>query len=94
MILDAIRLLLFPALIAKNVDRAALAERISSMVDEHQQVASLLQQVRAWSDDLTPPEWACNSYRTLFAELKELESDVFLHFHLETHLLAPRFSGP
>ena len=43
------------------------------------------------SDDFTLPEWACNSYRTLFAELKQVESDVFTHVHIENHVLRPRF---
>ena len=83
--------MLFPALTAKEPDRAALAKDFGAMQEEHLGVAKLLEQVRAASDDFTLPEWACNSYRTLFAELKQVESDVFTHVHIENHVLRPRF---
>ena len=55
-------------------------------------VAQLLERIRAASDDFTLPDWACNSYRTLFSELEQLEGDVFTHVHLENHVLRPRFA--
>ena len=38
---------------------------------EHLAVAKLLERIRAASDEFTLPEWACNSYNTLFSELKQ-----------------------
>ena len=84
---------LFPALTAKEPDRAAIASQLKSMQDEHLAVARLLERIRAASDEFTLPEWACNSYNTLFSELKQLESDVFTHVHLENHVLTPRFAA-
>lgn len=89
--LDEEEEVLFPALTAKEPDRAALEKDFGAMQEEHLGVAKLLEQVRAASDDFTLPEWACNSYRTLFAELKQVESDVFTHVHIENHVLRPRF---
>ncbi len=82
---------LFPGLTAAEPERAAIARQLDAMQDEHLAVAALLERIRAASDDLTLPSWACNSYRTLFAELGQLESDIFAHVHLENHVLAPRF---
>lgn len=82
---------LFPALTSKEPDPAAIAGQLKSMQDEHLAVAKLLERIRAASDEFTLPEWACNSYNTLFSELKQLESDVFTHVHLENHVLKPRF---
>jgi len=62
------------------------------MFDEHLAVAKLLEMIRVASDDFALPDWACNSYRTLFSELQQMESDVFTHVHLENHVLQPRFS--
>ena len=84
---------LFPALMSKEPDQTAIARQIESMQDEHLAVAKLLERIRAASDEFTLPEWACNSYNTLFAELKQLESDVFTHVHLENHVLRPRFAA-
>ena len=84
---------LFPALMSKEPDQTAIARQIESMQVEHLAVAKLLERIRAASDEFTHPEWACNSYNTLFSELKQLESDVFTHVHLENHVLRPRFAA-
>ena len=83
---------LFPLLIAGETNRTELAKRLDDMAGEHRLVGELLGQVRAASDDFSVPDWACNSYRTLFSELRQLESDVSVHVHLENHVLKPRFA--
>lgn len=55
-------------------------------------VGELLDKLRDLSDDFAPPDWACGSYRTLFAELKELQRDIHVHVHIENNGLAPRFA--
>lgn len=84
---------LFPALTASEQDRQRVAGLLSSMRQDHLAVAELLERIRAASDDFTLPPWACNSYRALFSELAQLESDVFAHVHLENHVLRPRFAA-
>ncbi|MEO8501597.1 MAG: iron-sulfur cluster repair di-iron protein [Vicinamibacteria bacterium] len=91
--LDEEEQVLFPALMAKNPDRAAVTKLLDAMLDEHLSVASLLERIHAASDAFTVPEWGCNSYRTLFSELRNLETDVFAHVHLENHVLKPRFAA-
>lgn len=83
---------LFPALAAKDADRDAAWPLLEGMFDEHLAVAKILERIRAAADDFSVPDWGCNSYRTLFAELRGLESDVFTHVHLENHVLRPRFA--
>jgi len=84
---------LFPALISGNLDVEAERDIFVPMIDEHLAVARMLERVRAASDDFKQPDWACNSYRTLFAELQQLEDDVFKHVHLENNVLRPRFAN-
>ncbi len=83
---------LFPALVAAAAGSDATRRLLEEMVDEHLAVAKLLERIRAASEDFSVPDWGCNSYRTLFAELKTLEADVFAHVHLENHVLLPRFA--
>lgn len=90
--LDEEEQVLFPALCARDLDQARVARSLAGMMDEHLEVGALLARIRAASEDYALPEWACNSYRTLFAELRQLESDVFTHVHLENHVLRPRYS--
>ncbi|MCC6526861.1 MAG: iron-sulfur cluster repair di-iron protein [Polyangiaceae bacterium] len=83
---------LFPALMSQSPERPVLARDLAAMLEEHRAVGALLQAMRAAADDYAWPEWACNSYRALFAELEALEGDVLRHVHLENHVLAPRFA--
>lgn len=82
---------LFPHLLADERDADLLRRELASMRDEHLLVGGLLERLHTTADGYVPPEWACNSYRTLLQELGRLESDVLVHVHLENHELSPRF---
>jgi len=84
---------LFPLLRAEQPDSLALTPLLDSMLEEHRAVAALLARIRAATEEFSLPEWACNSYRTLFSELEQLEGDTFTHVHLENHVLRPRFAA-
>lgn len=56
---------------------------------EHEQVGSVLGQLREQTSNFTPPADACASYRALYAGLQELVSDTYQHVHLENNLLFP-----
>ncbi len=82
---------LFPALMAGDADSPVVSKELDAMVEDHYVVKGLLQRIRAASDEFTLPDWACNTYSTLFRELEHLEGDIFSHVHLENHVLKPRF---
>jgi regulator of cell morphogenesis and NO signaling len=84
---------LFPSLVVEAPNRAQLAGEFASMHDDHLAVGALLEQMRGAADDYALPDWACNSYRTLFSELEQLEGDVLRHVHLENQVLMPRFAA-
>jgi regulator of cell morphogenesis and NO signaling len=91
--LDHEEAVLFPALTAGAADAAAVRRELAAMYDEHVAVGELLGRIRQLSDQFTTPEWGCNSYRVLMAELAALEADILVHVHLENHVLMPRFAG-
>ncbi len=91
--LDEEEQILFPALVASELDQVLVQRHLGSMHTDHLAVAKLLERIRAATDEFTLPDWACNSYRTLFSELEQLEGDIFTHVHLENHVLMPRFSA-
>lgn len=63
---------------------------ISRMEFEHDEAGAALAQLRQLTDDFTPPEWACNTYRTLFDALLTFEQDMHQHIHKENNVLFPR----
>ncbi len=67
-----------------------VANPISRMEFEHDEAGAALAQLRQLTDDFTPPEWACNTYRALFDALLTFEQDMHQHIHKENNVLFPQ----
>jgi len=91
--LDEEEEVLFPALVARAPDAELVARELGRMREEHLGVGDLLGEIRKLTAGFTTPEWGCNTYRILMAELEALEADILRHVHLENHVLAPRFTA-
>ena len=63
---------------------------IRVMEHEHDNAGNALLEIRRLTDDYTPPEDACNTYRALFRGFHALEQDLHQHIHLENNILFPR----
>lgn len=60
------------------------------MEKEHQNAGDALRQIATLSNNYTTPEWACNTFKALYAKLDEFEQDLHLHVHLENNILFPK----
>lgn len=60
------------------------------MAHEHDVTGRLLIQLRGLTDNYTTPENACISHRVTFHKLRELDSDIVQHMHLENNILFPK----
>jgi regulator of cell morphogenesis and NO signaling len=67
-----------------------LANPVRRMEFEHDEAGTALAQLRELTDDYTPPEWACNTYRAMLDALANLEQDLHQHIHKENNVLFPR----
>lgn len=59
----------------------------SKLRDDHDQVGELLRKLQLLTNDFTPPEGACATYRLAFQKLHELVDDIHLHVFLENSVL-------
>jgi regulator of cell morphogenesis and NO signaling len=84
---------LFPLLMAGRPDSQVVKQHLGRMHEDHLAVGDLLARIRTLTGGFTTPEWGCNTYRVLMAELDALEADILRHVHLENHVLAPRFAA-
>ena len=91
--LDEEEQVLFPLLMAGRADPQLIGRELGRMITEHLEVGDLLARIRRLTGGFTTPEWGCNTYRVLMAELDALEADILRHVHLENHVLAPRFEA-
>jgi regulator of cell morphogenesis and NO signaling len=63
---------------------------IQAMMDDHTTEGERFRKIEALSNNYTPPEDGCATYRVTFALLKEFEQDLHLHIHLENNILFPK----
>lgn len=83
---------LFPAIVAMSQGGPApgdLEAPIACMLHEHEDAGAALEKLRELSHGFQPPADACNTYRALFAGLRDLEEDLHRHIHLENAVLFP-----
>lgn len=65
----------------------SIANPINMMESEHIAAGEVTERMKVMSNNFTPPDGACNSYRVLFSKLKEYEADLHHHIHLENNIL-------
>ncbi|WP_432363426.1 iron-sulfur cluster repair di-iron protein [Sporosarcina sp. UB5] len=69
-----------------------LKPHVSELEEEHDNAGRLLHELREITDDFTPPEGACGTYRLVYARLEQLEKETFEHVHLENNVLFERIA--
>lgn len=72
----------------ENVEK--LEKVVEHLESDHSHAGDLLKEIREVTNDFTPPEHACGTYRLVYQRLEELESNMFEHIHLENNILFPR----
>lgn len=84
---------LFPAVKAMSQSGTipdSLEQMLNSMQDEHTQVGKKLAIIQQLSNGYTIPEDACSSYSILYRMLRDFQTDLEMHIHLENNVLCPK----
>jgi regulator of cell morphogenesis and NO signaling len=87
---------LFPAILqiarpdCDPKQREELRVSIVVMQHDHETIGRLLHLLRDVTNDYTPPDDACTSYRALYVNLEAFEAELHEHIHLENNVLLPR----
>lgn len=63
---------------------------IRMMESEHETVGDAMRDLRAVTKGYTPPDDACDGFRSLYSALADFESDLHMHIHKENNILHPR----
>lgn len=88
-------LILFPALKQMDVQDTPTFVRtiqgpIAAMEDEHESAGNLIKAIRVLSNNYTPPDYACPTFKITFKKLQEFDNDLMMHVHLENNVLFSR----
>jgi regulator of cell morphogenesis and NO signaling len=81
--------ILFPML-RRGARGGMVAAPIGVMEREHDEHGERLARIRELTGGMKAPAEACGTWRALYAGLSQLETDLMLHIHLETHILFAR----
>jgi len=63
---------------------------VHMMEVEHEKAGDVFKEIARLTNNYTPPEEACNTFRALYAKLDEFEQDLHQHIHLENNILFPK----
>jgi regulator of cell morphogenesis and NO signaling len=81
---------LFP-LMSNGQGGPMLSYPIAQMMSEHEVMGEQLEELALLTQDFTPPEGACTTWRALYAACRKLDEDLREHVHLENNVVFPRF---
>lgn len=66
---------------------------VRALENEHEAAGELIKEITACTNNFTPPEDGCTSYRLVFQKLEELIKDVYLHIFIENSLLFEKYEA-
>lgn len=85
-------LMIFPAMCRADSQRR-FDGPTAMLREDHEGQAAILEQIARLTDDFTPPEGACATWRALYAGAAEFGEDLVEHIHIENNILFPRFES-
>jgi regulator of cell morphogenesis and NO signaling len=71
-------------------DPGPMRDAVRMLLQDHDELCGLLDEMRAATNDYTPPRGGGEGYGNLYQALRELEMDLLQHIHLEDTHLFPR----
>lgn len=72
-------------------NREQAINEIAQLEKEHDHAGAILKELREITSDYIPPVEACGTYILVYKRLEMLESETFMHVHLENNILFPRY---
>jgi regulator of cell morphogenesis and NO signaling len=78
---------------AEHLLASTIQSPISAMEHEHTIAGDLIKHIRSLSNDYTPPDFACPTYRITYQKLQEFDNDLMRHIHLENNILFERMKA-
>jgi regulator of cell morphogenesis and NO signaling len=83
---------LFPMLSAGG--NPFINQPISMMRAEHVDHGAMLERLLTLTNDATPPQGACTTWRALYSGVAQFRDDLINHIHLENNVLFAQFDTP
>ena len=75
---------------ASEILPGSIQTLVNEMEADHEEAGDIMYQVRTATNNYTPPQDACTTFKITLAELKEFEEDLHKHVHIENNILFPK----
>jgi regulator of cell morphogenesis and NO signaling len=69
---------------------ATIQSPLRAMEHEHTIAGDLVKEIRTLSNNYTPPDFACPTFRITYKKLQQFDNDLMKHIHLENNILFER----
>lgn len=76
--------------VAPTFHCGSVANPVTQMEREHDEVETSISELRTLTDGYVPPKWACGTYRAMLSGLAHFEADMVIHIHKESAMLFPQ----
>lgn len=68
----------------------SVSNPVDMMMDDHEAEGARFRMIQQLSNGYQTPKDGCNTYQITYTMLKDFESDLHMHIHLENNILFPR----
>ncbi len=73
-----------------NLSVGRVENPVSQMTHEHDDQGEAFKKIAELSNNFTPPADGCNTYKVTLGLLKDFQTDLHKHIHLENNILFPK----
>jgi regulator of cell morphogenesis and NO signaling len=70
-------------------EKSHIAHPIQAMEFEHEHAGEILHEIQKLTNNFSPPEYACTTWKICYSTLDEYVKDLHTHIHLENNVLFP-----
>ncbi|WP_456379107.1 DUF542 domain-containing protein [Lutibacter sp.] len=72
------------------IELESLTKIILNIENVHKQIRDIFKNISKLTNNYSPPEGACNTFKSLYISLQEFEQKLHSYLHFEKHILFPR----
>lgn len=74
----------------EQIELEPLTKIILNIENVHKQIGSVFKSIAKLTNNYTPPNDACNTYKSLYINLQEFEQKIHNYLHFEKNILFPK----
>lgn len=83
----------FPLMLREENPDEKTIKRIEELESDHEVAGDIIKKMQKITNNFTPPEDGCRTYKLTFSKLKVLVEDIFMHIYKENSILFKKYAS-